>query len=168
MRSVGAIPECSIVTALDSTFNSDALARYTGKAPGTFEFHFLCGQRGELISTGGAPTTTPPLSMDTCKGGVSRNRDEDFGDQEDDDEEDSAQQANGETVLPNSQERFITLEPIPSQPSQGGLPDHKAGKGTSDFNKYELTFRRQSPRLKLLNSTLSNFIDIWNLNQSCG
>ncbi|EMP39985.1 hypothetical protein UY3_02783 [Chelonia mydas] len=36
----------------DSTFNSDALARYTGKAPGTFEFHFLFGQRGELGSTG--------------------------------------------------------------------------------------------------------------------
>ncbi|EMP38024.1 hypothetical protein UY3_04783 [Chelonia mydas] len=45
-------PECSIVTALDSTLNFDALARYTGKAPGTFEFHFLFGQRGELSSTG--------------------------------------------------------------------------------------------------------------------
>ncbi|EMP32814.1 Serine/threonine-protein phosphatase 2B catalytic subunit alpha isoform [Chelonia mydas] len=36
----GTIPECSIVTSLDSTLNSDALARYTGKALGTFEFHF--------------------------------------------------------------------------------------------------------------------------------
>ncbi|EMP38757.1 hypothetical protein UY3_04076 [Chelonia mydas] len=48
----GAIPECSIVTALDSTFNSDGLARYTVKALGTFEFHFLFDRRGELISTG--------------------------------------------------------------------------------------------------------------------
>ncbi|EMP26395.1 hypothetical protein UY3_16521 [Chelonia mydas] len=36
---------------------------------------------------GGAPTTTPPLYVDSCKGGVSRNRDEDLGDEEDDDEE---------------------------------------------------------------------------------
>ncbi|XP_048682640.2 myb/SANT-like DNA-binding domain-containing protein 7 [Caretta caretta] len=42
---------------------------------------------------GSAPTTTPPLSMDTCKGGVSRNRDEDFVDEEEEEEEDSTQQA---------------------------------------------------------------------------
>ncbi|EMP24752.1 hypothetical protein UY3_18206 [Chelonia mydas] len=88
---------------------------------------------------GGAPTTTPPLSVDTCKVGVSRNRDEDFGDEEDDDEDeeeedDSAQQANRETILPNRQELFITLEPIPSQPSQGRLLDHEAGEGTSGLH----------------------------------
>ncbi|EMP42274.1 hypothetical protein UY3_00434 [Chelonia mydas] len=88
---------------------------------------------------GYAPTTTIPLSMDTCKGGVSRNRDEDFGDEEDDNEEekDSTQQASGETILPDSQELFITLEPIPSQ---GGLPDHEAGEGTSEYfnNHFQL------------------------------
>ncbi|EMP30164.1 hypothetical protein UY3_12718 [Chelonia mydas] len=47
-----AIPQCSIVTTLDSTLNLDALARYTGKALRTFEFHFLLGQRGKLIGTG--------------------------------------------------------------------------------------------------------------------
>ncbi|EMP29759.1 hypothetical protein UY3_13128 [Chelonia mydas] len=76
---------------------------------------------------GGAPTTNPPLSVDTCKGGVSHNRDEDFGNEEEE-VEDSSQQASGETVLLDSQELFITLEPIPSQ---GGLPGHEAGEGTS-------------------------------------
>ncbi|EMP25612.1 hypothetical protein UY3_17302 [Chelonia mydas] len=81
---------------------------------------------------GGVPTTTPPLSMDTCKGGVSRNRDEDFVDEEDEEEvEDSAQQESRESLLPGSQELFITLEPIPSQPFQGRLPDHEAEEGTS-------------------------------------
>ncbi|EMP29852.1 Rap guanine nucleotide exchange factor 5 [Chelonia mydas] len=73
--------------------------------------------------TGGAPTTTPHLYVDSYKG-ASCNRDEDFGDEEDD----SAHQANGETVLPNSQELFITQEPIPFQP---GLPDLEGGEGTS-------------------------------------
>ncbi|EMP38892.1 hypothetical protein UY3_03932 [Chelonia mydas] len=78
---------------------------------------------------GSAPTTTPPWSVDTCKEGVSCNRHEDFGDEEDDEEEeDSAQQASGEPILPNSQELFITLEPIPSQ---GGVLDHEAGESTS-------------------------------------
>ncbi|EMP27267.1 hypothetical protein UY3_15647 [Chelonia mydas] len=49
---LGAIPECSVVTALDSAINSDALARYTGKGPRTFESHFLFGQRGKLTCTG--------------------------------------------------------------------------------------------------------------------
>ncbi|EMP27489.1 Protein DBF4 like protein B [Chelonia mydas] len=40
----GTIPQRTTVTALDSTLNSDALARCTGKAPGTFESHFLFGQ----------------------------------------------------------------------------------------------------------------------------
>ncbi|EMP28835.1 Adrenocortical dysplasia protein like protein [Chelonia mydas] len=35
---------------------------------------------------GGAPTTTPSLSVGTCKGGGSRNRDEDFVDEEDEEE----------------------------------------------------------------------------------
>ncbi|EMP23765.1 UNC93-like protein MFSD11 [Chelonia mydas] len=81
---------------------------------------------------GGAPTATPPLSVDTCKGGVSHNRDEDFVDKE---VEDSAQQASGESLLPGSRELFITLEPIRSQPCQGGLPNHEAGGGTSESDR---------------------------------
>ncbi|XP_074814356.1 uncharacterized protein LOC141990712 [Natator depressus] len=62
----------------------------------------------------GGASTTPHLYMDSCKG-VSRNRDDDFGDKEDDKEgevEDSAHQASGETGLPNSHEQpgFLDLE----------------------------------------------------------
>ncbi|XP_074982250.1 uncharacterized protein LOC142071249 [Caretta caretta] len=90
-----------------------------------------CFYDGLHAILGGAPTTTPPLSVNTCKGGVSRNRHEDFGDEE---EEDSTQQASGETLLPDSQELFITLEPIPSQLSQGGFPDHETREDTSAAN----------------------------------
>ncbi|EMP30159.1 hypothetical protein UY3_12713 [Chelonia mydas] len=80
---------------------------------------------------GVAPTTSPPLYVDSCKGGIAHNRDEDFGEEEDDEEgevEDSAHQASGETILPDSQELFITLETVPSQPD---LPDLEGGEGTS-------------------------------------
>ncbi|EMP40050.1 Zinc finger and SCAN domain-containing protein 20 [Chelonia mydas] len=40
----GAIPQCTIVTALDGTLNLDAQARCTAKALGTFESHFLFDQ----------------------------------------------------------------------------------------------------------------------------
>ncbi|XP_074823612.1 uncharacterized protein LOC141995947 [Natator depressus] len=91
---------------------------------------------------GGAPTTTPPLYMDSCKG-VSRNRDEDLGDQEGE-VEDSTQQASGETVLPNNQELFITLGTIPSQPR---LPDLEGGEGTSAANVSTLLLSSPSQRL---------------------
>ncbi|EMP40895.1 hypothetical protein UY3_01861 [Chelonia mydas] len=90
---------------------------------------------------GSVSTTTPPVSMDTCKGGVSHNRDEDFVEEE---FEDSAQQASRESLLPGSQELFITLEPIPSQ---GGLPDHEAGEGTSAANVSTLPLSSSSHRL---------------------
>ncbi|EMP37218.1 Zinc finger and SCAN domain-containing protein 29 [Chelonia mydas] len=74
---------------------------------------------------GGDPTTIPPLSVDTCKGGVSRCTEENFVDEEEeeDEEEENAQRASGESVLPGGQDLFITLEPIPSQ---GGIPDPEA------------------------------------------
>ncbi|XP_073198564.1 uncharacterized protein [Lepidochelys kempii] len=74
---------------------------------------------------GGDSAITPPLSMDTCKGGVSRNKEEDFVDEE---EEENAQQASSESFLPGSQDLLITLEPIPSQ---GGIPNPEAGEGSS-------------------------------------
>ncbi|XP_073185626.1 uncharacterized protein [Lepidochelys kempii] len=110
---------------------------HSGSEPHTCRFY------DELHAIlGGAPSTTPPLFVDTCKGGVSRNRDE-----EDDDEEqveDSTQQASGESPLPRSQELFITLEPIPSQ---GGLPDHEAGKDISAANVSTLPLSSPSQRL---------------------
>ncbi|EMP31447.1 hypothetical protein UY3_11376 [Chelonia mydas] len=100
---------------------------HSGSEPHTCHFY------DELHAIlGSAPTTSPPLSVDTCKGGVSHNRDEDFVDEEDEEEEeeveDIAQQESGESFLPDSQELFITLEPIPSQ---GRLPDPEAREGTS-------------------------------------
>ncbi|EMP29966.1 hypothetical protein UY3_12958 [Chelonia mydas] len=60
-----------------------------------------------------------------------------FGDEEGDDDEvlDSSQQANGETGFPNSQELFLTqdLEPVPTEPTQGGLPDPPGVEGTSSL-----------------------------------
>ncbi|EMP36187.1 hypothetical protein UY3_06623 [Chelonia mydas] len=64
----------------------DAISR-SGSEP-----HTRCFYDELHAILGGAPTTTPPLSVDTCKQGVSRNRDEDFVDEEDEEEdiEDSA------------------------------------------------------------------------------
>ncbi|XP_077691254.1 uncharacterized protein LOC144275668 [Eretmochelys imbricata] len=95
---------------------------------------------------GSAPTTTSHLYVDSCKG-VSHNRDEDLGDEEDDEEgevEDNAHQASGETILPDSQELLITLEPIPSQP---GLPGLEGGEGNSAANVSTLPLASPSQRL---------------------
>nr|XP_048674273.1 zinc finger and SCAN domain-containing protein 29-like [Caretta caretta] len=119
---------------------TEANAR-SGSEPQTYRF------KNELHAIlGGAPTPTPHLYVDSCKG-VSRNRDQGFGDEEDEEEgelEDSAHQASRETVLPDSQELFITLEPIPSQP---GLPDLDGREGTSAANVS--TLLRASPSQRL-------------------
>ncbi|XP_074827240.1 uncharacterized protein LOC141998375 [Natator depressus] len=108
---------------------------------------------------GCAPTTTPLLSVDTCKGGVSCNRDKDLGDEEE--EEDSAQQASGETVLPDSQELFITLEPIPSQASQGRLPDHEAGEGTSEIREEDQHCPESHLQLRMVEKELRGARDMY-------
>ncbi|XP_074988243.1 transmembrane gamma-carboxyglutamic acid protein 1 isoform X1 [Caretta caretta] len=88
----------------------------------------------------GDPTTTPPLSVDTCKGGVSCNTEEDFVDEE----KENAQKRSGESVLPGSQDLFITLEPIPSQ---GRILDPEAGEGTSGANVSSIPLSSLSLRL---------------------
>ncbi|EMP35296.1 Zinc finger and SCAN domain-containing protein 29 [Chelonia mydas] len=80
---------------------------------------------------GGDDTTTPPLYMDTCKGGVAWSKEDEFLEDEEEEEEDSAQAASGESVFSSSQELFLTLEPIASPYSQSMLPDHDPGEGTS-------------------------------------
>ncbi|XP_074803437.1 uncharacterized protein LOC141984348 [Natator depressus] len=84
----------------------------------------------------GAATTTPSASMDTSIGGLSVHGDGKFGDNDSEDEkdEDSAARGSGETVLLNSQDLFITLQPVPSQPSTGRIPDCDASQGTSAAN----------------------------------
>ncbi|XP_074980865.1 zinc finger and SCAN domain-containing protein 32-like [Caretta caretta] len=111
-----------------------------GSAPEPHTCRFYDELHAILRST---PTTTP-LLVDTCKGGVSLNRDEDFVNDEEEEVEDSTQQASGESLLPCSQKRFSTLEPIPSQ---GGLPDHEAGEGTSVANVSTLFLSSPSQRL---------------------
>ncbi|XP_073188093.1 uncharacterized protein [Lepidochelys kempii] len=71
---------------------------------------------------GGAATTIPPLSMDSEDGILSAMA-EDFADGEDE-EEDELEESTQHTVFPNSQDLFITLTEIPSQPNE-------AGEGTS-------------------------------------
>ncbi|XP_073164571.1 uncharacterized protein [Lepidochelys kempii] len=111
----------------------------SGSEPQTCRFY------DELHTTlGGAPTTTPHLYVDSCRG-VSRNRNEE--DDEDGEVEDSVHQASGETITPDSQELFITLESIPSQPSQPGLPDLESREGTSAVNVSTLPLASPSQRL---------------------
>ncbi|EMP29525.1 hypothetical protein UY3_13335 [Chelonia mydas] len=71
----------------------------------------------------GRPPHNPPLSVDSDDGVVSA-MPEDFVDGEDEEEEDELEESTQHTVLPNSQDLFITLTEIPSQPNQ-------AGEGTS-------------------------------------
>ncbi|EMP34432.1 hypothetical protein UY3_08408 [Chelonia mydas] len=48
----------------------------------------------------GNATTTPPLFMDTCKGGVAWNKEDEFLEDEEEEKEDSAQASSGESVSP--------------------------------------------------------------------
>ncbi|XP_043393492.1 myb/SANT-like DNA-binding domain-containing protein 2 [Chelonia mydas] len=77
----------------------------------------------ELHAILGAPHHYPTPVRDSCKGGVSCKRGEDLGDEEDGDAEED------ETVLPNSQELFITLETVPTLKT-----DLEGGEGSSAAN----------------------------------
>ncbi|XP_065415829.1 uncharacterized protein LOC135974006 [Chrysemys picta bellii] len=80
---------------------------------------------------GGAATTTPPLTVDS-EAGVLSAMPEDFADGENDEKkEDELEESTQHTVLPNSQDLFLTMTEIPSQ---GGIPDHEAVEGTSAAN----------------------------------
>ncbi|XP_074810059.1 myb/SANT-like DNA-binding domain-containing protein 7 [Natator depressus] len=102
---------------------------------------------------GGAPTTTPALCLDSING-LSRNRDADFEDEEDEEEEEEveAQQARGETIFHDSQELFLTLDLVPSQPTEGGLPDLEGGEGPSAANVSTLPLSSPSQRLSKIRS----------------
>ncbi|XP_074811341.1 zinc finger and SCAN domain-containing protein 29-like [Natator depressus] len=66
---------------------------------------------------GGATTTTQPLSVDSDDGVLSAMA-EDFVDREDEEDEDELEESTQHTVLPDSQDLFITLTEIPSQPNK--------------------------------------------------
>nr|XP_048695533.1 uncharacterized protein LOC125632001 [Caretta caretta] len=85
---------------------------HSGTEPQTCRFY------AELHAIlGGAATTTPPLSMDSNDGVLSA-MPEDFVDREDEEEEDELEESTQHTILPDSQDLFITLTEIPSQPNQ--------------------------------------------------
>ncbi|KAM9163456.1 uncharacterized protein ACDP82_001223 [Pangshura tecta] len=60
---------------------------------------------------------------------------EDFvGGEHVEEEEDKLTESTQHTVLPNSQDLFLSLTEVASQPSQGSIPDHEAMEGTSAAN----------------------------------
>ncbi|XP_048722331.2 uncharacterized protein LOC125643559 [Caretta caretta] len=95
---------------------------------------------------GGSATTTPAVLFDSFNGDGG-NMEAGFGD-----EEDSSQQASGETGFPDSQELFLTLdlEPVPPKPTQGCLLDPAGGEGTSAACVSMITGSSPSQRLMKL------------------
>ncbi|XP_050820100.1 uncharacterized protein LOC127056370 isoform X1 [Gopherus flavomarginatus] len=77
---------------------------------------------------GASATTTPPLSVDSEVGVVISAMAEDSANGEDEVE---LAESTQHSVLPNSQELFLTLMELPSQPSQATSPDNEAMEATS-------------------------------------
>ncbi|XP_065435033.1 uncharacterized protein LOC135977715 [Chrysemys picta bellii] len=77
---------------------------------------------------GGAATTTPPLTVDSEGGIISSATPEDSADGEEEEEEDELAESTEHSVLPNSQDLFLSLTEVPSQPS---IQDHDPMEGTS-------------------------------------
>ncbi|XP_065442838.1 uncharacterized protein LOC135981914 [Chrysemys picta bellii] len=93
----------------------------SGSEPRTCRFY------AELHAVlGGAATTTPPLTMDSEAGIISSATPEDSADGEE--EEDELANSTQHSVLPNSQDLFLSLTEVPSQPS---IQDHDPMEGTS-------------------------------------
>ncbi|EMP23890.1 hypothetical protein UY3_19064 [Chelonia mydas] len=89
------------------------------RAPAWTEWEVL-----DLIAVWGGCHHYPTLSVDSDDG-VLYAMPEDFADREDEEEEeDKLEESTQHTILPDSQDLFITLTEIPSQPNQ-------AGEGTS-------------------------------------
>nr|XP_048698822.1 uncharacterized protein LOC125633508 [Caretta caretta] len=112
---------------------------HSGSEPHTHRFY---DQLHGIL--GGDPTTPHHCPWTPARGAVSPNTEEDFVDEEEEEEKENAQQASGESVLPGSQDLFITLEPIPSH---GGIPDPEGGEGSSGANVSMLPI--SSPSLSL-------------------
>ncbi|XP_065412595.1 uncharacterized protein LOC135973423 [Chrysemys picta bellii] len=81
---------------------------------------------------GGAATTTPPVIVDSGSGIVSSAIPEDSADGgEEEEEEEELAESTQHSVLPNSQDLFLTLTEVPSQPSQASIQDPDPMEGTS-------------------------------------
>ncbi|XP_065268748.1 uncharacterized protein LOC135885036 [Emys orbicularis] len=77
---------------------------------------------------GGAATTTPPVTVDSGSGIVSSATPEDSADGEEEEEEEQLADCTQHSVLPNSQDLFLSLTEVPSQAS---IQDHDPMEGTS-------------------------------------
>ncbi|XP_053892834.1 uncharacterized protein LOC128841628 isoform X2 [Malaclemys terrapin pileata] len=78
----------------------------------------------------GAATTTPPLTVDSEAGVISAMpEDSANGEEEEVEEDDELAESTQHSVLPNSQDLFLSLTEAPSQP-----PDNEAMEGTSAAN----------------------------------
>ncbi|XP_065419312.1 myb/SANT-like DNA-binding domain-containing protein 1 [Chrysemys picta bellii] len=77
---------------------------------------------------GGAATTTPPVFVDSESGIVSTPEDSADGVEE---EEDELAESTQHSILPNSQDLFITPTEVPSQASQASTQDSDPMEGTS-------------------------------------
>ncbi|XP_065406654.1 uncharacterized protein LOC135972474 [Chrysemys picta bellii] len=79
---------------------------------------------------GGAATTTPPVTVDSGSGIVSSATPEDSadGEEEEEEEEDELAESTQHSILPNSQDLFLSLTEVPSQAS---IQDHDPMEGTS-------------------------------------
>ncbi|XP_065417681.1 SRRM2 protein homolog rsr-2-like [Chrysemys picta bellii] len=80
---------------------------------------------------GGAATTTPPLFVDSGSGIVSTPEDSADGVEEEEEEEDELAESTQHSLLPNSQDLFLTLTEVPSQASQASTQDSDPMEGTS-------------------------------------
>ncbi|XP_065425683.1 zinc finger and SCAN domain-containing protein 29-like isoform X3 [Chrysemys picta bellii] len=78
------------------------------------------------IPGGGVATTTPPLTVDSEVGVISSASPEDSADGE---EEDELVERTQHSILPNSQDLFLSLTEVPSQPS---IQDHDPMEETSE------------------------------------
>ncbi|XP_065454308.1 uncharacterized protein LOC135984010 [Chrysemys picta bellii] len=97
----------------------------SGSEPRTCRFY------AELhaVLGGGGATTTPPLTMDSEVGIISSATPEDSADgEEEEEEEDELAESTQQSVLPNSQDLFLSLTEVPSQAS---IQDHDSMEGTS-------------------------------------
>ncbi|XP_065440375.1 uncharacterized protein LOC135981526 [Chrysemys picta bellii] len=101
---------------------------HSGSEPRTCRFY------AELHAIlGGAATTTPPVIVDSGSGIVSSATPEDSADggEEEEEDEDELAESTQHSVLPNSQDLFLTLTEVPSQASQASTQDSDPMEGTS-------------------------------------
>ncbi|XP_065422600.1 uncharacterized protein LOC135975479 [Chrysemys picta bellii] len=82
---------------------------------------------------GGAANTTPPVIVDSGSGIVSSATPEDSanGGEEEEEDEDDLAESTQHSILPNSQDLFLTLTEVPSQASQASTQDSDPMEGTS-------------------------------------